>query len=310
MMRFATTWTPISRFAFLLIFAVASPQLLSRPLEARGRSVFVRRQTPPTEKILISGSTTTGTLATEQSSRFGLSLDDAQYFKVILAKSGTGISATLSFDQIGITQSIPCWHYGPIEISEIAEKHGRYSLELHLCDENSSPSFALTLLTTKVADPSDRLRVAANKADMEGDGLVAEYRPAPRQTALRKYSESLRIWRLLGDRDRERNTLVKMGTLHADIGDSERALNVFETARTVPSSPLGRGHRGQVYLSLARVFQWRGETDKAISYCNNALQVSREHLDEAGEAEALFQLGYMYYDKGEIEKAIKVHREA
>ena len=262
------------------------------------------------DKRLTSELTLNGALRHAQPTIVGLVLSGAEYFKVTISKPGTGISVTLVQTDGGAARYIPCWHSGPAEMSQIARKDADYSVELRLCEEVPAQSYALSLSTTQVASSSEHLRVAAEKATSEADLLLAEYRPTSRRAALRKYTEALGIWSRVGDRDQERRTLVKIGNIHVDLGDSTRALNSFAAARTVPELVGDRGHSGRVYLSLARIFQRRGETLKATDYCNSALETSREHQDQTGEAEALFQLGEVYYDEGQIERALKAHTDS
>lgn len=147
-----------------------------------------------------------------------------------------------------------------------------------LAQENSQPDFALRTIKTaqnnseidsqqpsKVTEPSDPNRVAAEKAEAEARELHKQN--VPLLTKISKWKESLKYWRLAGDRKKQVRSLVPIVGLYSVRGEypkaleyAQQALPIFGTLEALDDRRL----QGVLFQFLSSIYKSLGEYQKAI----------------------------------------------
>lgn len=201
---------------------------------------------------------------------------------------------------------------------------------------------------------SDRRKAAAAQgyvaiaeaAVAEAERLRTQWTKASLLQAVKKYDEARRLWRGLGNREKQSEMLKRMGDVYSILSQNRKALDCYHKAL-----PLSRGDAQRLQIDLlnniGRIYFELGQAPKTLEYCNQALKLSREigysqgeaqatnnigcslgdpeksvdQLNQAlaiwkttddyrGQAETLTNLGYAYGDLGDIHKAMSYFNEA
>ena len=71
-----------------------------------------------------------------------------------------------------------------------------------------------------------------------------------------------------------------------------------------------RSGEGNRLGNLGNVYRDLGQVDKAIEYCEDAMVIAREIGDRRGEGADLGNLGIAYSDLGQVKKAIEYYENA
>ena len=182
--------------------------------------------------------------------------------------------------------------YEVIVKGENANGRGKYALEV------------------RPATQADIRRAAADRLSQEAKQLRGQEIPESLRGAIDKLEEALLIYRELGDREAEADTLSWIGIIYNDLGEKQEALSYFEGAL-----PLTR-QAGNV-LGEARTFQWigvvyndLGEKQQALSYFKRALPLTRQSGDIVQEARTLYNIGLVYSSLGDKQEALSYFNQA
>ena len=194
----------------------------------------------------------------------------------------------------------------------VAPADGVYRLTVRALEKTAAGRYQLRLVALRAVTADDRKRMLAEKTFAEGEQVVSRVmsRGAAGEVpaAVRKFEEALPLWRELGDRAREENTLFHLSNLYRIYGPAlGRAGKAAEYARALAALSRGQGRRNEA-LALndsGRAADVRGEPRKALENYRAALAVWREVGDAEGEARTLINIGAAYHALGEPEKALE-----
>jgi tetratricopeptide (TPR) repeat protein len=104
--------------------------------------------------------------------------------------------------------------------------------------------------------------------------------------------------------------LANMGLACLETGDSERALTYLQDAMTIQREIECKSREASALGAIAMASRARSDLDKALRFCQHASRVAAETLSKQAEANQLCNLGLIYSDKGELETALDHLRQA
>lgn len=158
----------------------------------------------------------------------------------------------------------------------------------------------------------DAARAAGALADAAGVHFVlGEYRQA---RAL--YSKVAAESRLAGDKQREAEALCQVGRLHSYLGDNDEALKylkrglAYYSRANVEQTPQFKRSHAEALNQMGEVYYSKGDLIKSSELFAHALKLFVEIGDKRGEARARLFSGYMAATIGEIEKATSQYNQA
>jgi tetratricopeptide (TPR) repeat protein len=160
------------------------------------------------------------------------------------------------------------------------------------------------------APAQDQKRLAAQRKFEEGESLSKQGKPESMRLAVKKYEEALLLWRDIGDRREEADTLGLIGNAYNELGENQKALDFL--ARALPlwrevGDRLGEaatlGLIGDAYNAL-------GEKQKALDFYSRALPLFRAAGERESEATTLRKIGAIYESLGEKQKALDFYAQA
>src|SRR5262245_25300877 len=134
--------------------------------------------------------------------------------------------------------------------------------------------------------------------------------PGEAQKALEKYNEALPIFRMVGDRREEANTLTNIGAAYESLGETQKALEKYSEALPLRRAVGDRRGEAVTLNNIGEVYRSLGETRKALEKYSEALPLRRAVGDRRGEAFTLDNIGAVYQSLGETQKALEKYSEA
>ncbi|MDX6270513.1 MAG: hypothetical protein QOD28_1736 [Acidobacteriota bacterium] len=137
---------------------------------------------------------------------------------------------------------------------------------------------------------------------------VLSLRQYPR-ASIRWLEAALSAARQIKDRAAEGSHLGSLGLAYADLGEMNRAIELYEQALIIEleignqrGAAANLGNIGNVYTIL-------GDPQRAIEFYEQQLKLSRESSDKRSEGNALGSLGIAYKNLGEPHRAIEFYEQ-
>jgi predicted ATPase len=138
---------------------------------------------------------------------------------------------------------------------------------------------------------------------LDGLGNMA-WRQGDLDAAAAALTESLEIWRALGDRRNTGGALSNLGTVTELQGDYERALALQEEALAI-AREVGEPLRVATALNNLALLVWNsGEIDRAIALLEESIAIKREKGNRVGLVSSLNNLGMLMVEKGDLARAL------
>ena len=132
--------------------------------------------------------------------------------------------------------------------------------------------------------------------------------------ALERYREALALNRRLGDRPAQAVMLTNLGKVYDDLlGETDTALDHYEQALDLWHELGNRRDRSQEAVtlkSLGALYQFRGETRKALDYLEPALAILEAEGPTLQTANLLTTIGDTCSRSGQYRKAVERYRRA
>ncbi|MDP9121590.1 MAG: CHAT domain-containing protein, partial [Acidobacteriota bacterium] len=187
----------------------------------------------------------------------------------------------------------------------------RLRVGLHAEPASSSPGtrYRLKVVAMRHATSTDALRVEAQRAAGEGCRICG--RPEAGRECLAALEWAAALWRQAGDPEGETDTLNDLGVAYSSHGDTRMAVATYELALSrARQSGYGPGEAWAL-SNLGSVLHNRGHADdRAVLADSNSLGLWHRSGQEGEEATPLFQLGRVYLDHDEADRALATFERA
>jgi CHAT domain-containing protein/tetratricopeptide (TPR) repeat protein len=130
------------------------------------------------------------------------------------------------------------------------------------------------------------------------------------QRAFDLYNQALPVFRQTGDRKHEAEVLNNMGRTYNNLAQRDKALEVLNQA--LPASREVRYREGEATAldAIGRAYLEMGREQDALPYLNQAMPIWREIDGQSGAAQTLNNFGRVYADLGEKEKALDDYNQS
>ena len=160
-----------------------------------------------------------------------------------------------------LEQVLAAWRASGDRLGVLRTLNDRAHLQILLGDNDA----ALASLTPGLEEAralGDR-RELARALDLLG--LVVRKSGGTQRRVLDLYTESLHLWRELGDRAGEADVLYNLGVLHADEGDSAGALDFYAQALELHKAAHELAQQAFTLAAIGLIQRDRGEVEKALA---------------------------------------------
>lgn len=316
---------PVLRYALGLVGALGALQLactgaaapvpaLSAGLAPAGAAV----PEAPAPPVLRPGETVERELSREGRAEHLLDLEAGWYARVAIEQSGLDVAANLlgPGGETVVAVDDPDDRRELETLSLIASAPGVHRLIVTPHDPKTGAGlYRVTLEELRPARPEDADRVAAARGLAEVKRLRKEIQTREaaeteetKGKALGHAEEVLRLWRGVGDRSGEIETLIEIGFIQRKTSPAE-ALATFETALALATAPADRRRAAKAARNVGACRL--GEDPKgALQSFERALAIWTNLGDAREQADVLLAIADSHKRQGQSEQALSALEEA
>lgn len=279
------SWTP----ANLLLTASSRPEASQEKRELRQ---------------LRLNETAEHTIAGRECQPYEVALEHGQFAQAIVDQRARDLSVKI-LGPDGREEEIDGRWHGPEPVSLIASIGGLHRFEVcSVLASSSRDRYGVTLVAVRPPAPDDEQRIRAERLATEGKKLIGKGMASSFQAAIEAYQQALPIWRLVGDRHGEAQTLNSLGFVLVAVGMVEKALVPYEGALAIwqqISYPRGEA---ETVLNIGAAYSRMGQKRRALAEYGRSLEIRERIGDRYGELYSLNNLGTIYFDLGEPRRAL------
>jgi CHAT domain-containing protein/tetratricopeptide (TPR) repeat protein len=333
---------PVLLFSISLAQAESLPrQSKTNPLgqEAKDQGTPRLEQAKPIARKLAGG----------QAHRYEILLGARQFLHAIVEQQGIDVVVVV-FNPEGkqiLEVDSPNGIQGPESVLLITEEAGIYRLEVRSSDKGApAGSYEARIEVQREPRPEDLARIAAETAVTEAERLHLEGTALAKRQSIAKYEEALLLIKAAGERQQEVIILNNIGVAYDSLGEKQKSVAYFNQALPIARATGDRGVEVAILHNLNMVYDSLGEKQKATEYYYQLLLLTRgRHFEEraetnnldpvlfptlkkqkghskqalsiiqatsnrAGEAYKLNQVGLIYQQFGEYQKALECLNQA
>lgn len=156
----------------------------------------------------------------------------------------------------------------------------------------------------------DDKRLAAEKLSAEAESLRKQNTPESRKEAIKKYYEALKLWREIGDENKQADTLKLLTEVSFYNSDIPNALKYAQEALPIYQKLGDRALEAEMLNNIGGFYDALGETRAGIVYAKKSVEILQNLNDKKREAIALNGLGMFYSNIGEMQPAIETLQSA
>ncbi len=252
-------------------------------------------------------------LAGGEAHTYRITLMAGQYMRAVVEQKGIDVIATLFAPngQKFFEVDSPNGTQGPEPVSLITQAAGEYQLKVTSPDIKAAPGrYEIKVEELREATPRDSDRIEAERAFAEAEQLRAQGTGDSLRKALEKYEEVLKLWRTLGDQQREAYTLNEMGERYRELGEIQKALAYHNQAVSLWRVVGDRRQEGESLHNIGSDYQTWGDSQKALDHYQQALTLIRAVGDRQQEAIILGSMGAAYEYAGKLTEALDYGNQA
>jgi CHAT domain-containing protein/tetratricopeptide (TPR) repeat protein len=192
--------------------------------------------------------------------------------------------------------------FGPEYASTIADAPGEVEVRIEPPTATSPRTSYTLVVQQRPAGPADEQLAAADDAFNDATRLRLEETASSRRRGVARYDEARLLYRAAGDQAREVETFNRIGLLHIDLSEPDRALvRLAEGLATAGAAdPAWRGH----LLNNSGLAHWiRADLGPALDFYQQALETRRTAGDRSGEVSTLYNIGLVHRSRGDYGEA-------
>lgn len=200
--------------------------------------------------------------------------------------------------------------FGPETLSLISEEAGSFFLEVK-AGEKGVPSgrYSIRIEQPSQLTQADRDRVAASQVTAEARKLRAGAR-AERLKSLEKYAEALRLWREIGDREREASTYMAVARVHRLLGDVKSVKENIEAAVKIWADLRNQNGEALALNELGRAYELLGQPELSLEPYQQALSRFETLAHLSDQSITLNFLGNAYNRLADSNRAMAMYKKA
>src|SRR5262249_31663344 len=187
-------------------------------------------------------------------------------------------------------------------LSFIATVSGSYRVEVRPYEQVSAGRYEIKIADLRIPTEQDQKRVLAEKTYRQGNLLRREDTAESFAKAIESYKEALRLFRDLGDRQPEAETLFYIGVLNNRLGEYQKAPEFFNQALLLFRDLGDRRLEAETFRNIGLLYHRLGEEQKALEHYKQALVLVRNVGDPFREGIVLETIGASYNTLGEKQK--------
>jgi tetratricopeptide (TPR) repeat protein len=181
---------------------------------------------------------------------------------------------------------------------------------LGLLSVNSQSNMAIAQVSKPTvmptASPRDTKKAEADRLTIKGNQQIQN---SQYELAKQTFTQALKLYREIGDRNGEANSLMNLGVAHRSLSQDEQAIGYYQQA--LPLFQQVKDLRGEAaaLMNMGNMYE-SSQADKAIELFQKALLISKQLKDLNSEAMILGNMGIVYGSLSQYDKALDAFHQA
>ena len=131
-----------------------------------------------------------------------------------------------------------------------------------------------------------------------------------KRAALEYYNQALPVFQSLSDKYWESVTLTAIGRFYEDLSEYQKALDSYNQALPILHKSSDKSAEAVTLTGIGRIYQNLGDHQKALDFYNQSLTLARSVSDENVEATTLGNIGLHFMELSEYQKALDFYNQA
>ncbi len=132
---------------------------------------------------------------------------------------------------------------------------------------------------------------AAERAFTEARELYQQGTAESLKGAIAKLEEALKLYREVGNNERQATSLFALDRVYSDLGENQKALDYYTESVSLSRAVGDRLGEAMTLNRIGNVYSTLGENQKALEYYTQSLPLFRAVGDRRGEATTLNNIG-------------------
>jgi CHAT domain-containing protein/tetratricopeptide (TPR) repeat protein len=291
-------FSPRLFLAILLCTIVTTPAYSQEPLPAQ-----TLEADKPIERELKGGEVHV----------YSIQLKAGQLIELVVDQSGIDVVASLfapDGQQLAEADNLKGMQ-GTEKVGIQAASAGGYELRVASLEKAAKTGrYQVKIITLRNATAQDRARMVARNKYREAVDLERKRDAPSLRLAISAFEEVLPLWRTVGDRQMEADTLAHLANNNAGLNEVPKGIEYFSQAALLYRALGKQAEEADMLTSLGDIHYSQGEMPKALEYLNQALPLRQSSKDVAGEAMTLTSIGGVYEALGQTDKAFATYNRA
>jgi CHAT domain-containing protein len=243
--------------------------------------------------------------------RHTVALDAGGCVRVSL-KTGLDVSVTLDGPDSPSTVVVDdaSQEHAPQPITIVARAGGTYAIDVALSASAKRGSYRLAFEVVPVATDADRTEAAAEVLFREGLRLFNNASRESRLSAAERYGRAAEMFRTIGNREMEAQSVDKTGQVYNRLGEGRQALDTYRRVLVLYRELGDRANAASTLNNVGLELVNQGSYTDAIQPLIESAEILHEIGDLWTERSPINNLGLAYYFLGEVEKSEAQYQRA
>ena len=227
-----------------------------------------------------------------------------------IKQNGADVKVKL-FDPQGTSVAESDYPFSEQDIERIyvvANQDGVFRLEITSKFPDESGTINIKFNEPKSAAPNDLKHAEAESLFSQAQTLRTTGKTADRKKSAAIYEQSLAIWREINDQNNELQTLAILSYLYRRTGNYPKSLEIANSILQFPDSVENNSYKSDALYQIGQMKFERGEINPAIEIFKKSFALLPENSPK--QVNILATLGYTYQSIDEFELAQKSFDEA
>lgn len=271
----------------------------------------VQSQTAPDTRRLPVGETVERQLKGDEIHVYLVELRHGQVLQINVQEKGIDVAVALTrkADQPPLARANFGFGYDRETLTAIIEEAGEYMILVASPRAESTGGYELVAQIKEAATNTDRERIKAEHLMAEGLAARNKRSAEGMREAIAKWEETAPLWKKLGEKYWEGYVRGFLGSVYADSGEKQKAINNFTLALPLLRDTGDRAGEATTLYSIGLAYDDLGEKQRAIDYYELALPLFKATGDMYSQAATLLGIGVVYDALGEKQKALDYYEK-
>jgi CHAT domain-containing protein/tetratricopeptide (TPR) repeat protein len=257
-------------------------------------------------------------IAGDTSQTYAMQLAAGQSWHAVLVKGDLQLLVTIQGPDGQPCGEFISSRYAPLQVSFITPAPGGYRLKVSSLEAREARGrYDLKVTAVHSASAADQQADRATRLFNEAEKLRAAWTEQALQAAITKYDDAFALWRTLGRGAEAADTARAIGETYFMLSKYQPALSYYKAALALSQAAGDPRGAAAALNGISDIYTNTGKEAQALALAKR-VEAAYEHARPAArdaeyqrvEAQALLNMGVVYYSRGDLSAALKVFERA